>query len=212
MRSRRLQLAQALFGILLLGCVAGAAAVAQEVYPSRHADAYILSRDDQFISTNVSLLQIESVRSGFPGDFLWGRRAGKQFMIRDERTLEEAQRLFDSLRQLDPERETLRRRQERLGSEQEALEREEETLDRELDALDEGEHRAPAPARSDLERRRSELSSKMRALEARERDIDADESSLDRRSDALEEKAETALWRLIDRALSQGLGRPVGRD
>ncbi len=77
----------------------------------RHADAYVLSCEHHVFSTNASLEEVEVVNSGFSGDFLWGRRAGRQFVIRDARTIEEAQRLFDPVRQLDPEREALRRRQ-----------------------------------------------------------------------------------------------------
>ena len=178
-----------------------------------NADAYVLSREQSFFSTNASVEDVEALIRSFAGDFLWVRRAGKEFVIRDTRTLEEAQRLFDPLRQLDPEREALRRRQERLGSDQAALDRDEEKLERELEARNEGgEIRGSAAARTDLERRRTELKSRMRALEARDRELEAAETSLEARSDALEEKAETALWSLIDRALTKGLGRALGRE
>jgi chromosome segregation ATPase len=219
MRSQALGFVGISLALLLLGFFCAPTMVAAllsekvTIYGDRAADAYVLSRGHTFFSTNSSLEGIEALRSGMTGDFLWVRRAGKEFVIRDSRTLEEAQSLFDPMRRLDPERKALHDRQERLRLEQSALDREEQELDEELDFLEDAENSGDrASTRSDLERRRKALQPKMHALEARERELDAIESSLDSRADALEEKAEAALWKSIDRALAKGLGRPFRGD
>jgi hypothetical protein len=195
------------------------------------SEAYVLARGQRFFSTNVSLDEIESLRSRMTGDFLWVRRGGKELVVRDPRAIDEAQRLFDPLKQLDPDREALGAREERLSSEETALEAEEEKLEGDLERLDGEDEEGDNPesaraetvaspskeseaARAELERRRSALEPKMRALEARQREIDALERSLDLRSDALEAEAEHALWAFVEQAATRGLAGslPPPRD
>ena len=204
---------------LLLGCLmapvgaAGGQSKETILVSDRAGDAYVLSRGGHWSSTNESLEALRAVQRRFSGEFLWVRRAGKEYLIRDHRTLEEAQSLFAPLRELDPERAALRPRQSRLESEQTKLDREQEKLERELDRLtDDSEARGEEATRGRLERRQRELESKMRALEGEERELDAVERSIDEREDDLERKAEAELWRLIDRALARGLGRPAERS
>ncbi|MGH9315534.1 MAG: hypothetical protein ACRD1P_00260 [Thermoanaerobaculia bacterium] len=204
---------------LLLGClmapVDAAGGQSQEtiLVSDRAGDAYVLSRGGHWSSTNESLEALRGVQRRFSGEFLWVRRAGKEYLIRDRRIIDEAQSLFAPLRRLDPERAALEPRQSRLESEQAALDREQEKLERELDRLtDDPEARDEESARRRLERRQRELESKMHALEQEERELGAVERSIDEREDALEKKAEGELWGLIDRALARGLGRPAERS
>ncbi len=203
-------------GALLLGCMmapAGAAGRSKGtiLVSDRAGDAYVLSRGDHWSSTNASLEACRAVQRRFSGEFLWVRRAGKEYLIRDRRTIDEAQSLFAPLRQLDPERAALERRQSRLEADEAALDRKQEKLERELDRLsDDSELRDEEPVRRRLESRQRELESRMRALEDRERELEAVERSIDRREDDLEEKAERELWRLIDGALDGGLAQSLG--
>jgi hypothetical protein len=171
-------------------------------------DAYILSQGENSFSTNCSLEALGAVRERLSGDFLWIRRAGKVYLIRDDRTLDEAHALFSPLRQLDPEHEALSRRQSRLGAEQEALDREQEAIEEELDGLsDEEENGERESARRGLERRQRDLEPRLRALQARERELDAVEREIDQREDDLEKKIEARLWRLIDESIARGVAR-----
>jgi chromosome segregation ATPase len=182
------------------------------VPPSRDADAYILSHANSFFSTSASVKDVESVTKRVDGDFLWVRRSGKEFVIRDASTIQEARGLFDSLDQFEPEREALQAQQDRLGSEQATLEDEEEKLEDELEALEDRDGRQVSDAmRATLRQRQVELESKMHTLALRESELDAYERELESRSDALEQKVEVALWNLIDQALTTGLGRALGR-
>ncbi len=212
--------------VLFLGCLCAPVSAAAGRDQTRGArvqvrgdrDAYVLSRGHGSMVGDVYLEDIEALRNEWPGDFLWVRRAGREFVIRDARTIEGGQRLFEPMRALEPEQQALGGRQERLESEDNALDQQEEQIEAELEALDRNEDDdedenvrpvAVSSARPALEKRKREIGEKLRFLESRERELDAAESALDRRSDALEEKAEAALWRLIDQALKKGLGRPV---
>ncbi|MBI5867620.1 MAG: hypothetical protein HZB43_04925 [candidate division Zixibacteria bacterium] len=181
--------------------------------PTRDGDVYILSHDSSFFSTNASVRDIESIGKKVAGDFLWVRRAGTELIIRDARTLAEAARLFEPIDGLEPEREALQAKQEQLGRDEAKLDDEEERLEDELEALENrGEDHVSDSARAALEHRRVELKAKMRTLKAGERELDAQERALDGRSDELERKAESAFRRLIDHAITNGLGRTVGRE
>ena len=177
-------------------------------------DAYILSQGASSFSTNCSLDAVEGVRDRLSGNFLWVRRAGKAFLIREERTLDGARALFAPLRDLDPEQQALARRQEKLESEQEAVDREQDEIEQELDRLSDeedngkGEGEREASTRRSLERRQRDLEPKRKAIEERERELDALERSIDAREDALEKKIEAKLWRLIDEAIASGVARP----
>ncbi|HSS44166.1 MAG TPA: hypothetical protein VLO07_02405 [Thermoanaerobaculia bacterium] len=201
---------------LLLGClmapVDASAGQSEEaiLVSDRAGDAYVLSRGGHWSSTNESLEALRGVQRRFSGEFLWVRRAGKQYLIRDRRTLDEAQTLFAPLRRLDPERAALRPRQARLERQQAAMDREQEKLERELDGLaDDPEARDQGPARRRLERRQRELETRMHALEQEERELEAVERSIDEREDDLEKRAEAELWLLIDRSISSADARPI---
>lgn len=195
--------------LLLLTQAASGLPLRQSPSPSG-PDVYILSQGESSFSTNCSLEALHAVRERLSGNFLWIRRAGKVYLIREDRTLDEAHALFAPLRQLDPEHEALARRQERLGAEQEALEREQEKIEQELDRLSDEEEsgeRAKS-ARRGLERRQRDLEPRLRVLKSKEREIDAVERSIDEREDALEKKIEEKLWRLIDESIARGVARP----
>jgi len=198
--------------LLLLGLTPGASGVphrqSTELSPFG-PDSYILSQGSNSFSTNCSLEALGVVRERLSGNFLWIRRAGKVYLILEDRVLEEAHALFDPLRQLDPEHEAIARRQSRLEAEEQTLEREQEELEKELDKLsDEEDNSAQAPARRSLERRQRDLEPRLRALESQERDCDSVEREIDEREDALEKKIEAKLWRLIDESIERGIARP----
>lgn len=197
-------------GVLLAPSpAAGAGSRNTVVHSSRGSDSYVLARGQQFMSTSVSIHDVEFLRRRLDGDFLWVRRGGKELVIRDSGAISEAEKLFEPLRRFDPERAALTERADRLASEESVLDAEEEGIEGELERFEERDVEKDAAARAALERRRETLRPKRRALEARTRDLDAAERELDRRSDAAEEEAEAALWSFIDRAIERGMARPL---
>jgi chromosome segregation ATPase len=177
---------------------------------SANRDSYVLALGRSWMSTNISLEEIQGLRDGFSGDFLWFRRGAKAYLVRDPAILTQARALFDSLRSLEPGRKALERRQQDMEKKQEPLERELEELDRLADRLEDGaEGRRPEAALRDLEDRRRDLESRLREIEVGERGLEAEERSFDQKEEALEKKAEERLWRLIDRDLRRRLARPA---
>ena len=173
-------------------------------------DTYALSRGN-FVSMDGSIDRLEALRDeyGGGGDFLWVRRGGSRYLVRDPKVLDEAVACFDRVSALEPEQMALERKQQALDREEEALDRRQESLERASESGEDDED-APAPEpgtaaeQRDIERRQSEI-------ETRQRDLDTVERDLDRREDALEKEAEAALWKLVDRAIRDGAAVPLSR-
>jgi DNA repair exonuclease SbcCD ATPase subunit len=164
-------------------------------------DSYALSRG-HFVSMDGSIDQLEALRDAYGGNFLWVRRSGSRYVIRDPKLLDQAVACFDRLSELEPEQSALQRRQEALDRQQERLENAREKLDDDEQASS-PDPKAEAEER-DIERRQADVSKRQRELESVERD-------LDRREDALEKEAEAALWKLIDRAIRDGAAAETPR-
>jgi chromosome segregation ATPase len=176
--------------------------------------SYVLSKAEHWSIANGSVEDLRAARRRWHGDFLWASRRGQELLIRDARLLDEAVALFDSLRETEPEQRNLELAQRDLEARRNVVEREQEEIEGELDRLadDDSQDAPPAEqARRGLEDRRRRLEERSRALDAEERDLDARERSIDERNDALEKEAEAALWRLIDRAASEGRAEIVRR-
>jgi bla regulator protein blaR1 len=178
-------------------------------YESQDSDAYVLSLQKSFWSTNTSLEMLQGLRKRFTGDFLWVRRGSKAFLVRDPETLRQVRTLFDPLRTLEPDRAALERLRSPLESREKALDREQEALDREADRLSDRKKDRVAGAREDLDRRRGVLEERMRALEKEQEQFEALETSLEEKQEALEKHAEEELWLLVDSSIARGLAKPI---
>lgn len=171
---------------------------------------YVLVRGN--MSTNYSIELVEELLDRYSGDFLWFRKGGKAYVVRDEPLLDRAERLFDPLKSLQPERRKLEERQRAVEREEQAVDRERDELDDSPDAdgdEDGDEDDAPTAPDPALDRRRAELDRRAGEIAARERALDREDRALDLREDALQEKAESALRELIDEILRGGLAQPA---
>lgn len=152
-------------------------------------DAYALHEGDTriTISGDTSLDSVRELNQTFSGDFLWVRRGGKEFLIRDEILLDRVRALFAPQRALGPEQATVAR--------------EEAALDHEEDDLDDDVAQAILPAhRQDCLRH-----TRLGEIHTRQEEISRRESELDRREEELDRQAEAALWPLVDDAIRDGL-------
>ena len=192
-------------GIALLSAAAGPAVRAAEVdvQADGPGKAYALVVDGQW-RTGCSVRAIEEMRRRFRGDYLWLRRDGRTYIVRDPARLAEAQAAFD---RDGPELRALRAELKTVARQEQALDRERDRAEEESDALSDSGERDDASDRrlDELEAQQRTLGSEIRALEQREED-------LDRRTDALEMAAETRFWVLGDRWISDGTARPVSID
>src|SRR5258708_35759778 len=87
---------------VVLGRVNIAATSRVKIVSNKGRDAYTLLLGDHWMSTNQSIEEMEKVRARYDGDFLWLRRHGKTYVVRDRVKLDEARGLFDALRVLEP--------------------------------------------------------------------------------------------------------------
>jgi hypothetical protein len=150
-------------------------------------DAYVMAfGDSPSISLNTSGIGINpavKMRERYGRDFLWVRRNGREYVIRDRALLATIDALFSPQRELEPQQRT--------------VDREESELDHEIDALeDRDEDDKPLTAAEET---------RLRDLRARERDVSARQRDLDRREEELERKAERQLWRMVDDAIRKGI-------
>jgi hypothetical protein len=145
-------------------------------------DAYVFRDGDTQVSfsSGTSLDTIREIHEKVDGDYLWIRREGQDYLIRDAILLDRVRALFEPQRSLSPQ-------QDAVGREEAALDREEEALDEE--------------SNDDATRGR------LAAIHSKQELVGRREAALDRREEELERQAEAALWPLVDDAIRQGIAK-----
>jgi chromosome segregation ATPase len=132
---------------------------------SARRDAYIISTGDNLTyKAGSSLDEFEVMRKRISGRYLWTRRDGREYVIRDEATIRRVEAFFAPVEALAPE--------------QKAVGREEAKLDKEADRLSDKDHLSPAE-----ETRLSQLRERLRAISQRERELDDKEEELERQAE-----------------------------
>ncbi|MFY9551646.1 MAG: hypothetical protein WAU32_10885 [Thermoanaerobaculia bacterium] len=180
------------------------------------ADAYVLCRGAE-TSISGSLDDLDRLRRRFPGDFLWFRRSGTEYVIWEPGLLSEAEDLFSPLHALGAEQEALSRREESLDREEEALDAEREEIQAEREepsVADTGAENADATATApedDLDERERSVEGRLRELKARQRSLESEERELDAREEAVESEAEANLWLLLDHGVEDGKAERLPR-
>jgi chromosome segregation ATPase len=150
---------------------------------ARH-DAYIISSGDNLTyRAGSNLDEFEAMRTRITGRYVWVRRDGREYVIRDERTINRLQTFFAPVEALAPE--------------QKAIGREEAKLDREADRL------------SDKDRLSAAEETRLRELRERLRTVSRRERELDRKEEELEREAERAFWTEVDAAIDTGTAKPT---
>jgi predicted RNase H-like nuclease (RuvC/YqgF family) len=161
-----------------------AVAVVALMGSSARPDAYIISTGDNLTYKAASSIdQLQATRKRLTGRYMWVRRGGLEYVIRDEATIARVEAFFA--------------RVDALGPEQEAVSREEAKLDHEADRLSDKDRLSPAE-----ETRLRELHERLRVMSQRERE-------LDRKDEELEREAERALWTEVDSAIGDGTAKPT---
>jgi len=161
--------------ILLLAVLALTTAAAW-----RRGDAYVLHVGKTDVTMTSSQVGIDSVvalqhRLG-NAPYLWVRVSAREYLIRDETFLRQAEALWAPVQALKPE--------------EHELDDEERRLDKRIDAIEDGKATA-GPGELD------ELRARYRVVERRQRE-------LDQRSDAMEKVIEAKLRDMVDVAIRDG--------
>ena len=194
-----------MIGVFLIAglSLSAAAAIRAEDAPRRSRgarDAYAFVIDENTLNGSISVRDLDSIMRRFPRRYLWLRRNGRDYVLRDREKLAHAERLFDAS---DPERRS-------IEAERRSVEAREKALDRELDRLEDARD-ADEDGGEVEEASRSALEARRYALEQESRSLDEKERALDRRSDALDREAETKLWMLVDPWIADGSAQPLER-
>jgi beta-lactamase regulating signal transducer with metallopeptidase domain len=87
-----------------------------------------VSGDSESYGTNHPSEFVEFLQEKIPGDFVWFRRDGKSYVIRDQAAIKRAKDFFAGVDALDKKQEELGRQQEALGRQQEALGKKQEGI------------------------------------------------------------------------------------
>ena len=166
------------------------------------AFSYVLVRGSEHMLTgpDVSLNVALARRDAYGSDFMWFKKDGREYLIRDGATLDRIEGLFAPARAYKPEAKRVRR-------ELRPLERRESELDRQIDALTDRDERPPRTAAEEdrLRDLRRELAGVERELHALERQ----EDEIDRKRDALEADAERQMMPILDEMIRAGVAKPV---
>jgi len=159
---------------------------------------YVLVGGDSnnLMSSNVDINRAIAVRDRYGAHFLWVKRDGVGYVIRDAATLDAIDRLFEPSRAFSPELE-------RLRAKMRPLEKRENRLDKEIDAIEDMDE---GVTQSDRARLR-DLKHEMRDVQVRLREYEREEESLDRRQDRLEQEAEERMIPLVDEAIRKGVAK-----
>lgn len=149
-------------------------------------DAYVLTLGDDQVAVlytdQLPLSRVQEMRRDYGHDFLWFRRAGRAYVIRDRAFLARVEALFAPQRALEPE--------------QRSVNREESRLDDEIDAIGDRDDGRALDAATEAH---------LRELKARMREVSRRQRELDRREEELERQAERQLWRMLDEAIRRGV-------
>jgi len=87
---------------------------------------------------------VEFLQEKNPGDFVWFRRDGKSYVIRDAATIKRAKDFFAQVQELDKKQEELGKQQEALGEKQEALGKQQEEIHVQIPDMSEDLHKLEA--------------------------------------------------------------------
>jgi phage shock protein A len=164
--------------------------------------SYVLVRGSEHMLTgpDVSLNVALARRDAYGSDFMWFKKDGREYLIRDAVTLDRLDRLFEPARAYKPEAKRVKR-------ELRPLERRESELDRQIDALtdrDEGP-RLTTAEEDRLRDLRRELAGVQRDL----RTLEQQEEEIDRKRDALEADAERRMLPILEEAVRRRVATAV---
>ncbi len=103
-----------------------------------------VSGDSESYGTDHPSEFVEFLQEKLSGDFIWFRRDGKSYVIRDPATIKRAKDFFAAVQELDKKQEELGKQQEALGEKQEALGKQQEEVHVQIPDMTEDLHKLEA--------------------------------------------------------------------
>lgn len=180
---------------------------------------------------------VEFLQEKNPGDFIWFRRDGKSYVIRDAATIKRAKDFFGQVQELDKKQEELGKQQEALGEKQEALGKQQEEVHVQIPDLTEDLHKLEAELKAlgssgtqedigriqgaigelqsklgDLQsvagEEQGKLGEKQGALGEEQGELGRLQGELGRQQGEIFREASRQMKSLIDEAVAKGLAKP----
>lgn len=189
---------------------------------SSETESWVLVRDSRTTSMHGDLDDLRVAKSHLrevgPG-YLWFRRGGKAYLVKDGKVVEEIEAVTKPQEELGEEQSRLGEQQSRLGEQQAKLGERQAALgqkqaeialrraSRELN----GDHQArDREAEQDLADTQRELSKAQQALGREQQKMGREQQKLGEQQRELSRKVERRVDELIAASLRNGTARPVG--
>jgi hypothetical protein len=186
-------------------------------------------------------MRVEELREKIPGDFIWFRRDGKSYIIRDQATVDRAKGFWAPQEALGQKQEELGKQQEALGKQQEELgtrmeqvhvkvpdmTKEIEGLQAELKQLGStatleqvGQIQSEignlqgkiGDVQSQAGEQQGKLGEEMGVLGEKQGKLGEEQGELGRQQGELAEQANRQMKQLLDESISKGTAKPLGAD
>lgn len=196
-----------------------------------------VSGDSESYGTDHPSEFVEFLQEKISGDFIWFRRDGKSYVIRDAATIKRAKDFFAAVQELDKKQEELGKQQQALGDKQEALGKQQEEIHVQIPDMTEDLHKLEAELKKlgasgtqedlgriqgeigELQSRLGELQSvageeqgkmgeKQGELGEQQGKLGELQGELGRRQEQIFKDASRQMKALIDDAIAHGLAKP----
>lgn len=198
MRTRLIALA-----LLVSGALAGAIVAGNQplTYIYKRGDSHYTRISGPF---NESIDRMVKATKQYGNEFVWLRKNGRNYVIRDAKTLAEVRQAFREVEAMEPSLREVERRLKPFEREMEEIEERVDTLGDSLDDED-----MPGSTREAIEDKLREAEKKMRAVEEKARVIEREMERLEQQSEKLEEIAEKRFEAIVERAVNGGVAERV---
>lgn len=196
-----------------------------------------VSGDNESFGTDHPSEFVEFLQEKIPGDFIWFRRDGKSYLIRDQATIKRALEFFSPIHALEQKQEELGKQQEALGQEQEALGKQQEEVHVQIPDMTEDLHKLEAELKAlgasgsqedlgriqekigdllgklgDLQSKAGEeqgkLGEKQGALGEKQGKLGEQQGELGSQEEEIFKDASRQMKTLLDDAITQGVAKP----
>jgi len=159
----------------------------------------VLGDSNTLRTSGVNLDRAIELRDQYGSQFLWVKRGGVRYLIRDRATIDQIDRLFDETQSMRPD-------MDRLHDRMRPVERRETELEHKIDAISDRDEDDEEISAAD-QARLHDLERELRDVEAKLRVFEREEEALDKKMDAAEQEAERRMVPIVDEAIRKGLAK-----
>jgi bla regulator protein blaR1 len=186
---------------------------------ARDGDSWVVVRSDKGATMHGDISDLESARKHlkeFGPGYLWFRRDGKQYVVRDGKVLEAIEEavkpqeaLGEEQGRLGERQADLGRQQAKLGGQQAELGHAQARMALRRASEDREERRRDRDEERELEETQKELSRAQEVLGREQEKIGREQEKMGREQERLAKQAQRKVEQLIEASLRDGTAKPV---